>query len=274
MTNIAYTSRLSMVLPEELRLLKQFILWCSVPNKDGKPTKVPYRCVGGKASTTDPNTWSEFGFALECMRKADWATGIGFVFTAEDPYCGIDLDNIWRSDADEGTLWAIDIMERFSDTYGEASPSDTGYKIWCKAKLPHAVKRNVGTGGIEIYDQKRFFTVTGDSNKVSVIADHQTDIDALVAKYSPAPLTAGIDAFSQAPHIRLDPSIAAGKRHPSLVSICGTLRKRNVCSEAIAACLLAMNAYQCQGKYSSEHIEQIVRSSEKWQQENSQTTPQ
>ena len=254
MNSIAYTQRLSMVLPEELVSLKQFILWRSVPNQDGKkPAKVPTQCSGYPARTNDPNTWSSFSYCLECMRKPDWATGIGFVFSEADPYCGIDLDNIWSSDANEGAEWAQDILEALKDTYGEASPSDTGYKIWVKAKLSRGGNKwPVGNGAIEIYDRTRFFTLTGASNTVRVVTNHQTYVDTLVARFT----------TTQQPTTRprFEAVISEGHRHDALVSVCGTLRRRGVCSEAIFDCLMTMNRVQCGSRYDGKHIEQILGS--------------
>ena len=260
MNTIAYTQRLSMVLPPELTQLKQFILWRAEPDKDGKPRKVPYQCTGFKASVTEPKHWSSFSYALECMRKPDWATGIGFVFTADDPYCGIDLDNIWGSDADEGADWALEILENFKDTYGEASPSDTGYKIWCKAKPQRCGKWSIGGGAVEIYDHGRFFTLTGSSNRVQVITDHQSHIDKLIEDLTP-------DVEPGVPNYKVFASeITPGERYPALRSVCGTLRRRGICSEAILACLLEMNRVQCQAKHDPARIQRLVKDSESWNQ--------
>jgi len=256
-----------MVLPEELVSLRQFILWRSEPDKEGNalkrgPRKVPYQCSGYPASTTNPNHWSSFSYALEAMRRPDFATGIGFVFTESDPYCGIDLDGVWQSDADEGAPWAIDIIERFKDTYGEASPSDTGYKIWCKATLPRqGCKWEITpTSALEIYDRGRFFTLTGASNKVAVITDHQTDIERMVEDATPdipSPLLE-----SEQPARFSDYQIQPRNRWKSLVSLAGSMRhRRPLLDDAVVrAALLEMNRLHCQGKYSAEKIEQIVGS--------------
>ena len=84
---------------------------------------------------TIPRTWASFETAAVEMLQfhAGHMDGIGFAFSAEnDPFCGIDLDRIWLSDADEGASpWAMRILEQFADTYSEVSPSDSGVKIWC-----------------------------------------------------------------------------------------------------------------------------------------------
>lgn len=265
MTTIAYTQRLSMVLPEELTQLKQFILWRFEPDKNGKPAKVPIQCTGYPAKTTEPRHWSWFSDALKFMREPKFKpepTGIGFVFTADDPYCGIDLDGVWQSDADEGAPWAVDIMERFSDTYGEESPSETGYKIWCKATLPRqGCKWEITpTSALEIYDRGRFFTLTGASNKVLTITDHQADIERMIEDATPdipSPLPE-----SEQPARFSEYQIQPNHRWKSLVSLAGSMRHRRplLDDSIVRNALLEMNRLHCQGKYSTEKIEQIVGS--------------
>lgn len=51
-------------IPAELRDRAQWVIWRS-EERDGKRTKVPYRADGaGRASTTDPATWTTFLDAL------------------------------------------------------------------------------------------------------------------------------------------------------------------------------------------------------------------
>jgi primase-like protein len=58
--------------------------------------------------------------------------------------------------------------------------------------------------------------------------------------------------------------ISHGRQHNTLVSLCGTLRARGVCEEAIEACLQIVNEKQCEKPGAREHISRIVRSSRKW----------
>ncbi len=128
-------------IPRELIDLPQWVLWCYEQRADSaKPTKVPHTCTGHKASSTNPQHWSRFEYSVKMSRLPGFAEGIGFVFTANDPFCGIDLDNCYPSDAAECAPWAAGILERFSDTYSEESPSETGVKIWCRAKAPRCGK--------------------------------------------------------------------------------------------------------------------------------------
>jgi len=150
--------------PAGLRERAQWVLW-RYTQVDGKPRKVPYTTAGGHASHADPKTWAEFDAVVKAMPKYD---GVGFVFTESDPYVGIDLDHCYDS---QGTLkaWAVDLvrMAQEHECYIERTPSGQGLHIIGVGKLPgHGRKiTQIGedkTGAIEVYDQLRYFTVTGD----------------------------------------------------------------------------------------------------------------
>jgi AAA domain-containing protein/primase/DNA polymerase family protein len=123
---------------------------------------VPYCTASRPASTTDPATWLTLEAAL-ALAAAESMAGVGFVFTADDPYTGIDLDEC--RDAATGAIqpWAQRLIERLA-SYTEVSPSGTGVHIIVQAKLPGGGRKQSrpgGVGAVEVYDQKRYFTVTG-----------------------------------------------------------------------------------------------------------------
>jgi hypothetical protein len=242
--------------PEALRELPQWVLW-RYEDRDGKATKVPYTAMGYRASATNSQQWSRVDYLVGLLtRNPGFAAGIGFVFTAEDPFCGIDLDNIWPSDAAECAPWARGILERFADTYGEASPSDTGYKIWCSAVAPRCGKWPVQGGAVEIYDRERFFTVTGRSAGIQVITDHQTDIQALVGN---------LDQDRHLSPVRVIPGvIPQGQRHNTLLSLAGTMWRRGMSLAAVEAALLVTDETQCDPPHGPEHIRKIVASMAPW----------
>src|SRR4028119_1074650 len=69
--------------PAELRDLDQWVGW-----EYAKGKKRPLDPATGEgASTTDPETWGTFTDANALAER------VGFVFTEDDPYCGIDLDD-------------------------------------------------------------------------------------------------------------------------------------------------------------------------------------
>ncbi|MBI4595132.1 MAG: hypothetical protein HY730_02010 [Candidatus Tectomicrobia bacterium] len=79
------------------------------------------------------------------------------MFTGTDPSCGIDFDHCRNPETGEVEPWAMEIILRFG-SYCEISPSQTGVKFWVRGTLPGPGHKK---GNIEIYDQGRYFTVTG-----------------------------------------------------------------------------------------------------------------
>ena len=246
--------------PDDLTERDQWLLWRHEA-RDGKPTKIPYSVRGYRASSTEPRDWASFEVALSAWRKNPHGyTGLGFVFTRADPFAGIDLDDSLDAEGNVAP-WARGIVERFSDTYMEISPSGRGLKIWTKARLPANLPGvKVGDGVIELYDHSRYFAVTGRVFRGAPlqIEDHAADVRALYdhltrpkgTRWKLQPLSGG--------------RIPYGQQHSVLVSIAGTLRARHVCDEAIEACLQIINTRQCERPGPPENIARIVRSSRRW----------
>jgi primase-polymerase (primpol)-like protein len=248
-------SIISSNIPDELKRLRQWLLWRR-ENRQGKSTKVPITTMGYRADITSPDHLSTFGFALQALARPGFCAGVGFVFTEADPYCGIDLDDIWQSDADEGATWATGILERFADTYSEVSPSGNGVKLWCRAKAARCGRWPIENGGIEIYDNARFFAVTGRSAGITALTDHHADVDALVEN---------LDRRRHHTRARVIPNvIPQGQRHNTLVSLAGTMWKRGMCADAIEAALQETNQRQCDPPYVRKHINQIIQSMQRW----------
>ena len=142
--------------PPELTALPQWVCWRQ-EERNGKATKPPINPRTGRpASTTDPTTWSDHATAKAAVRRYR-CHGVGFVFTAEDPFVGIDLDGGYDPETGRPTDWAAPIVAAFN-SYTEISPSGRGLHILIQGRLPgHGRKQ----GPIEVYDRRRFFTVTG-----------------------------------------------------------------------------------------------------------------
>ena len=250
-----------LIVPDDLTERDQWVLW-RYEEREGRRTKVPYQVGRRRASSTDPTTWNSFEAVINEWRRAqNWYTGPGFVFSASDPFCGIDLDDALD---DRGNVrpWAQRIVERFSDTYMEISPSGQGIKIWARGSVPANLGGvSVGDGQIEIYDRSRYFAVTGRvfRGAPQQIEDHATDILALYGRLIESKRrTANLQSLRGG-------QIPYGQQHNTLVSIAGTLRRRGICDEAIeSSCLQMINARQCERPGPAEHIARIVRSSRRW----------
>jgi len=150
-------------IPTELKKVNQWVVWRYEDRGGDKPTKIPYSVATGQpASSTDPQDWCSFEEAVSAIDEENYS-GIGFVFTESDSLMGIDIDNCRDPETGEIDPQAQQIMESIN-SYTEKSPSDTGYKITlfgsksentrCRKKLNDGVE-------IEVYDNARYFTVTG-----------------------------------------------------------------------------------------------------------------
>jgi putative DNA primase/helicase len=171
--------------PQEIKDLRRFLLWRREWNeKQGQWRKVPYRAVGRKASSSNPQTWNTFDNVLATYEKApDWFSGIGI--TLGDGITGIDLDHVIDK---EGKLdpVAAEIVASMPG-YIERSPSGEGLHILVKGSLPTPGERKhlkfpnvlgfkpvpipegedpkkISQPAIEFYDEtsSRYFTATGD----------------------------------------------------------------------------------------------------------------
>lgn len=146
-----------LMIPHELYQYKQWVCWSRVRHA-GRHIKLPLCPATGKpANCVDAATWGSYRQARAMMFRNRW-DGIGFVFTAGDPYVGVDLDHC-RKESGELSPWAVTVVEKLR-SFSEYSPSGKGIHIIAKASLPAGGRRRAP--GIEIYDAGRYFTVTGE----------------------------------------------------------------------------------------------------------------
>ena len=145
-------------IPLELRNLNQWCGWRYEYRPERNPskpwTKPPFQVGGLSAKSNDPSTWASFD---SIVRHLDQFDGPGFVFSAGDPYIGIDLDGC--RDPLDGFIepWAQEIIRKLA-TYTEVSVSGTGVHLIAKGSLPPGGRKK---GGFEIYKLGRYFTMSG-----------------------------------------------------------------------------------------------------------------
>ncbi len=149
--------------PVELRGLDQWVPWRYEQRPgDPKPTKVPYqaRSPRTRASTTDPRGWAPLELALAVLETGT-VDGIGFVFSAEDPFVGVDFDHcVQGGKLNPFVRGLINAL----DSYAEFSPSGTGVHQLVRAELAggsNVTGRTPWGGKLEIYAHSRYFTFTG-----------------------------------------------------------------------------------------------------------------
>lgn len=171
---------------DELKQLPQWVNYVLYPKDDGSYSKplINPRTLWN-ASCSNPTTWTGYDTAAANIGKTatykpkdqepikSEVKGVGFVF--EKGYCGIDLDHVID---DEGR--AVPFVERLLktlDTYAEISVSGHGIHIYLydpdlspdiggKFKVNADAKPDKkGAYNIEIYNNRRYFTVSGNPYK-------------------------------------------------------------------------------------------------------------
>jgi putative DNA primase/helicase len=165
---------------QELKARPQWVLWRQEV-RYGKPTKVPYqpRYPKRKASITNPDTWGTFEQALSVASTSGFS-GIGYVFSPQDNYAGVDLDKCRNPKTGEIKPWAKAIIDRLQ-SYTEISPSDCGVHILIKGTVPSGGNKREK---VEMYSQGRYFTMTGHhlEGTPTAIKPRQSELEALHQK--------------------------------------------------------------------------------------------
>jgi hypothetical protein len=171
-------------IPDELKARNQWVCW-RIERRAGRDTKVPVNAQDGTlAKSNDPATWASFGDAVNYANAG--GIGIGFVFSADDPFVGIDLDDCITDGV--LSLAACEIVHERLTSYCEISPSGTGLHIIGAGKLPPGGRNATMQGQrIEMYDSVRFFCMTGNrwAGSCRAINDVQSELDILHGELFP-----------------------------------------------------------------------------------------
>jgi len=217
-------------IPEELRDVSQWHCW-----KLSNGTKIPVQVDGSPAKSNDSSTWTDFETAVDASQFYS-----GLAFEISEPWTGIDLDDC----LDENGIkpWCLEILCRLDGIgFAEVSPSGNGIKILTRGRKPAGSRsqKKFDEGGIECYDNRRFWTITGDLyNGQDEIGDGQDAINWLCEKFlsnekktSLAPVLPVVPRQSGSSlekrvesYLQSVPQAADGERNRSAFSIAGHLR--------------------------------------------------
>lgn len=167
-------------IPAELRALRQWILWRYEDKGGPKPTKIPYSVRHQLASVTDPSSWSSFEEVHNLFQMGNYS-GIGFVFTENDPYAFIDLDD---TEGNKTNLERQQLIFKEFDSYSERSPSGKGLHIIVKGSIPQGRKR----ASVEVYSSVRYATMTGDVFHDVAIANRHEMLNDLFSQMGGKPI--------------------------------------------------------------------------------------
>jgi hypothetical protein len=216
--------------PEELRAVNQWHCWKLIGD-----TKIPCQIDGRAAKSNDENTWTSFDVAVDASQ---FHGGLAFELSA--PWVGIDLDDCLD---DQGIKpWCLEILCRFDGIgFAEVSPSGNGIKILTRARKPAGARcvHKLEGGQIECYDNRRFWTITGDVyNGQDEIGDGQSAVDWLCEKFLskdkkpfespilplvPPTKTGSIESRVES-YLQSVPQAGEGSRNQSAFQLAGHLR--------------------------------------------------
>lgn len=150
-------------IPEFLRQLPYWNAWIAV-KRNGKITKPPVSVSRRLAKVNDLATWTDFKTAKDFYEAhaghilPGLQGPIGGVGILVDGIVGIDFDSVYVYE-NVYTTWAAPLIKQLKPiTYCETSPSQTGVHAFLRCQKPKGKCRR---NGLEVYDSKRFLTVTG-----------------------------------------------------------------------------------------------------------------
>ena len=192
---------------DELRNFSQWVVYRIVADEHkGKSDKLPLNPRDGtNAKANDAHTWGTYEealwYALDHGLRGN-AGGIGFEFA--NGYAGIDLDDVFLAG---GTLKPFaDEVVRMMDSYTEYSPSGKGLHILFKLNVPlleFGSRRRNDELGIEMYDSRRYFTITGNIyGEAKPIAERTETARKIYGKYLSKPDNANKDSLRSSEIIR------------------------------------------------------------------------
>lgn len=163
---------------------KQWVLWIARPdpNRPGKTNKFPFDPYTGKVvSAHDPAAWLTFDTASQILPQSV-AQGVGFVFTDQDPFFFIDVDNAF--DNGQWSQTATSLCQQFAGAAIEVSHSGKGLHIigTCDQR-PHGTRCQAL--GLELYTKLRFVALTGNDAQGNAFNNCQASFDHIVQNYFP-----------------------------------------------------------------------------------------
>lgn len=195
-------------IPNGMRAIPHWVAWAAKPSRTGKPKpdKIPYTCVQQRrkeASSTDPQTWSDFEQAKSYFQTFEgkpqnapiW--GLGFVFSKETKLTFIDLDGClsnWNKETKTFSLTKLagETVLSFGG-WAELSVSAKGIHIFVAETIPLSKHVNRSLD-VECYTEKRYCATTGHWLRVER-AEEGEYIGTVTDRDPALPLPSGEEAW-------------------------------------------------------------------------------
>ena len=146
-------------IPDELKT-QPWAVWIAEPRpkKLGKYNKAPRNPkTGFNIGTDKPELFGTFDDAKGAYATGEY-TGVGILLTGNS-IIGVDIDDFKLTFIQNPQIkeWVANAVN--AGAYSEKSPSGSGLRLFMRGKLPDGGRKH---GTIEIYDTRRFLTVTGN----------------------------------------------------------------------------------------------------------------
>lgn len=259
-------------IPEEMKKYHQWVLWRYVyRNEKEKPAKIPIDPKSGQAaSVSNPSTWASYSQTVQALSEYR-CEGVGFVFTENDPFVGIDfddcvIDEFWGDATDK-----VEELKTLCSSYWESSPSQKGIHIIVKGKLPDGINGYNNRNGIEMYSSGRYFCITALPEYMphGEIVENQSAIDtiyyyakatAITVKGSPIEKPTSTKPKSYDLKGILNYPFPEGSRNISLFQLCCTFRTYGADDKQVNETIETANRTRCKPPLSSDEVAIIARS--------------
>lgn len=183
-----------------LAAFPQFVTYRLVPSANpGKMDKLPCDWRDGRVvSAHVPANRCHFHEAAAAV-AAGRGHGVGFVFTADDPFWFLDIDGALQADGQWSPL-AVELCHALPGAAVEISQSGRGLHIIGTGAVPAHGCKNIPLG-LEFYHEGRFVALTGAGAVGSVLTDCSALLPAIVGRFfAPgARAAAGPDEWTNEP---------------------------------------------------------------------------
>lgn len=169
-----------------LQEYRQFVLYKLVPKKDGKFDKIPvnpftrHPYPKGSDWQKDPSQMTDFATASANVMQG---YGVGFLFTPNDPFFFLDIDNCLNADGQTWSPLALELINALPGAAIEVSSSGRGLHIigYGRPQIPHGNKN--AAYGLEFYTEWRFAALTGFNATGSISHDLTHTLTPVLDKY-------------------------------------------------------------------------------------------
>ena len=177
----------------------QFMLYRLEPDPEqpGKTNKLPISPhTLETASAHDPLNWVRADAALSLSELLGPSYGVAFVFTRNDPFWFLDVDNCLQDG--QWSPIARELCQRFNGAAVEVSQSGRGLHLFGRGQAP-GPRRCKSPAGFDLYTEGRFVALTGERIVNSADTEHSHALAELVPLYLPPQAPGAIDGWTTEP---------------------------------------------------------------------------